>query len=225
MWEKVRHKAWYIYAYLVARRFHAAYYATPTTWEHTNYFGHRIYQYPGDMWLYQEIIVREQPAYIIQTGVAQGGSLLYFAHMLDLLGAAPEALVVGIDIHLSAQARQMTHPRIRLIAGDSIDPLTVEQVAAFLPPGEGMVSLDSAHTYEHVLREIELYQQFVRVGSYLVVEDTNLNGHPVWKAYGAGPYEAVQRFLSTNEQFIRDDEIWRRNLFSFHQYGWLRRVR
>ncbi len=212
------------YERLIARRFHRAYYATASNWTNT-YFGYRILQFPGDMWLYQQLIVRDRPAFMIQTGVASGGSLLYFAHLFDLIQASETAVVVGVDIQLSDTARQLNHPRIRLVEGDSTDTRTVQQVAAYLPSVAGMVSLDSAHSCTHVLREIECYQHFVATGCYMVVEDTNLNGHPVWQNYGAGPFEAVEQFLRTNKDFVRDNEIWRRNLFSFHQYGWLRRVR
>lgn len=205
-------------------RFHRAYYGMPATWKDMWYFGHRVFQYPGDLWLYQQIIYHTRPAYIIQTGVAGGGSLLYFAHMLDLLGADKTAVVVGIDVSLSPSARQLQHSRIHLIEGNSTDAQTVQRVAALLPPGQGLVSLDSDHSCAHVRQELDLYQQFVGPGGYLVVEDTNLNGHPVWSTYGAGPYEAVEAFLRGNRQFVRDDALWQRNLFSFHQYGWLKRL-
>lgn len=217
-------RIWQIYARILVNRFHRVYYATTANWSHNTYCGYRVLQFPGDLWLYQELIYRERPAFIIQTGVAYGGSLLFFAHMLDRIQADATTIVVGIDIQLSETAQQLNHPRIHLIEGNSTDPHVVRQVESLLPAPMGMVSLDSDHSCTHVLREIECYRHLVRVGCYLVVEDTNLNGHPVWENHGAGPYEAVEQFLCLNQDFIRDDNIWRRNLFSFHQYGWLKRV-
>jgi cephalosporin hydroxylase len=121
-------------------------------------------------------------------------------------------------------ARSLSHPRIRLVEGNSIDVELVERVKKSLPPGGGLVVLDSDHTKEHVLAELNAHKDLVSPGSYIVVEDTNINGHPVFPLFGPGPYEAVSDFLKENPNFIRDDDVWRRNRFSFHQGGWLRRI-
>jgi cephalosporin hydroxylase len=202
--------------------FHELYYAS-LGWDRYTYLGYQIKQCPLDLQLYQELVARLRPGFIVQTGVAGGGSMLFFATLLDAIGADSAAVVVGIDIELSAEARTLKHSRIRLIEGSSTDPHTVQAVEAVLPRGGGMVSLDSDHTAAHVLDELRVYQRLVGIGSYLVVEDANLNGHPVYPAFGPGPREAARTFLQEETRFATDDEIWRRNLFSFHQ--WLRRER
>jgi cephalosporin hydroxylase len=187
--------------------------------------GHPIEQLPLDMWLYQELIYRERPPFILQTGIRFGGSLLYFAHLLDLMGADPGAIVIGVDIELTDKAREIEHPRIRMIQGSSTDPDVLRQIEELLPAPTGFVSLDSDHRRDHVLRELELYHRFVGVGNHLVVEDTNINGHPVFSSHGPGPFEATSAFLRKNKNFIRHDAVWRRNLYSHHQYGWLLRIK
>ena len=207
------------------KRFHRLWYNSKHTWRANTYLGHGVRQWPLDLWLYQETIFRTKPDFIIQTGVANGGGLLYFANILDAMGADPSAIVVGIDHNdIRLTLKEPYHPRIRIVIGSSVEQDTIDRVKALLPEGKlGMVSLDSDHRCPHVLREMELYSPFVALGGYMVVEDTNINGNPVKPQYGPGPAEAVEQFMKTNKSFVSDD-IWKRNLISFHHGGWLRRA-
>lgn len=202
--------------------FHGLYYREPESHTGNRFLGRRVTQLPSDLWLYQELVHDEKPAFVLQTGVAHGGSLLWFAHLLDVNEASPEAVVVGIDIVLSDEAKTLNHPRIRLVEGSSTDPETVAEARALLPADHGLVSLDSDHSAGHVFDELRIYSEFVAPGRHLVVEDTNVNGHPVYPSHGPGPMEAVDRFLAENPSFRHDEALWRRQLLSFH--SWLVRT-
>ncbi len=202
-------------------------YAYNFTW-----MGRPIIQFPQDMVAMQEIIWSIRPRRIVETGVAHGGSLIYYASLLELLGG--DGLVVGVDIDIRPHNRVEieNHPmsrRIRLVQGSSVEADTAEQVRA-LVDGQGpvLVVLDSNHTHSHVLRELQLYSPLVRRGSYLVVFDTLVEDMPddlivnrPWKK-GDNPKTAVREFLKTNSRFAVDKDLESKLLITVAPGGYLR---
>jgi len=173
---------------------------------------------PLDLWIYQEIIAEAQPDLIIETGTYMGGSALFMAHMLDIIGKGE---VVTIDV--SDDLPMPTHPRIEYVKGSSTDVNLINSMLAGRPDETRLVVLDSDHSKNHVLEELKLLAPYVSLGSYIIVEDTNINGHPTYPTFGEGPYEAVEEFLKINSNFIVD-ESREKFLMTFNPRGFLKRT-
>jgi cephalosporin hydroxylase len=184
----------------------------------TIWLGVRTDKCPLDLWIYQELLHELRPDLIVETGTAFGGSALYLASICDLLG---HGRVLTIDVQ--EQEGRPRHDRIEYFTGSSVAPGTIEHVhAAASGAPNVLVVLDSDHRREHVLEELRLYGPFVQPGGYLVVEDTILNGHPVSPDFGPGPLEAVEAFLSEQQEFESDRS--REKLYlTFNPRGFLRR--
>jgi cephalosporin hydroxylase len=186
--------------------------------QQTYWLGVPILKSPLDCWVYQEIIHEQRPDLIIETGTDQGGSALFLASMCDVVG---NGRVLSIDVRSAANVR---HPRLTLLVGDSTSATVLESVrAARRGTARCMVILDSDHHADHVGRELRAYGDFVSVGSYMVVEDTNVNGHPVAPEHGPGPFEAVHAFLAENGDF-EIDASREKFLLTFFPDGYLKRV-
>lgn len=203
----------------VSRQFHRIYYhwAGPQTWEVNQFLGVKVLKCPFDLWIYQEILFDTKPELIIECGTFNGGSTLYFATMLDILG---QGEIVSIDI--SPQDGLPTHPRARFIKDSSVAPDIVAEMTALAQGKRTMVILDSDHSCDHVLKELRAYAGLVTPGCYLVVEDGNINGHPVFRKHGPGPTEAMEIFFRENNDYEVDTSR-ERHLVSFNPGGYLRR--
>jgi cephalosporin hydroxylase len=200
-------------------QFHTLYYdRREQTWGNTFWLGHQVLKCPLDLWTYQEILHDVQPDLIIETGTYRGGSALFLASVSDLLRRGE---VVTIDS--ARQEGRPRHPRITYLTGSSTSFKILRQVRRRAKGKSAvLVILDSGHGKDHVLAELNAYAPFVTPGSYLVVEDTNLNGHPVLGHHGPGPAEAVAEFLEGNDAFVRD-ESREKFLLTFNPGGFLKK--
>ena len=202
-----------------AREFHRVYFDLCTdTWCNTKWLGVPVQKCPLDMWVYQEIMAEIRPDLVVETGTADGGSALFLASVCDSLGAGR---ILTVDIKKSPLRPE--HERIEYLVGSSVQD---EVVARAREAASGakcvMVILDSDHRKPHVLEELRLYGPLVTSGSYMIVEDTNLNGHPVHPGHGPGPMEAVETFLADRADFERDPSR-EKFMLTFNPKGYLRR--
>jgi cephalosporin hydroxylase len=199
-----------------------------------SWMGRPIIQYPQDMIAMQELVWEIKPDLIIETGIAHGGSLIYYASLLELIGHGE---VVGIDIDIRAHNRKEIEShslfkRIRMIEGSSTSEDVVDQIREMSAGKKGiMVCLDSNHTHDHVLKELNLYAPFVSLGSYLIAFDTIVEDLPAqliqdrpWSK-GNNPKTAVWEFLKNNDHFEVDTQIDDKLLISVAPQGYLKRVK
>lgn len=178
---------------------------------HFSWMGRPIIQYPQDIIALQELIWEVKPELVIETGIAHGGSLVFYASMLELLGGEGRVIGIDTDIREHNRIKIENHPmkkRITLLEGSSTDQTILEQVkhsAANKKPV--FVVLDSNHSHDHVSKELEIYSPLVTVGSYLVVLDTLIEDMPddfyPERPWGKGnsPKTAVEQFLKTCDRF------------------------
>lgn len=200
---------------------------------HFRWLGRPIIQCPQDIVALQEIIWSVRPEIIVETGVARGGSSVFFASLLHLLGGEGKVVAVDIDIRPHNRRAIESHPmsdRIVLIEGSSVEDLTVARIFDQCRGKRAVVVLDSNHTHDHVLQELNLYSPLVRVGSYMVVFDTIVEDFPPgyyadrpWDR-GNNPKTAVTEFLRTNRRFEVDHRISAKLLVSLAPGGYLRCV-
>jgi cephalosporin hydroxylase len=171
--------------------------------------------------IYQELLSRVRPDWIVETATGAGGKALFLASICELLG---HGQVLGIDQGAVPADRLPAHPRIRYLAGNPSDPATVDAVRdAVGTPARGLVIISLA-SRELVVAMFGSYAPLVPVGGYVVVEDTIYNGHPVWPGMGPGPAEGVRDILRSRDDFVADPAPDRYGV-TFNRGGFLRRVR
>ena len=205
-----------------------------------NFFWHGfpILQVPQDLQALQEIIWEYKPDVVIESGVALGGTSIFFASMLTLLeacGKIKNGKVIGIEVNIFPENKKaiFEHPlsnKITLIEGSSTDMKTIEEVYKLAKDKRVLLHLDSNHIHDHVLSELMIYSPLIEVGGYIIVNDTGVEDLPKgscpdrpWDK-GNNPKTAVWEFLKENDKFIIDD-IDSKLLFTGHLSGYLKRIK
>lgn len=207
----------------IVNSFHRLYYNSyhfGKVWSDMRWLGKRVRKCPLDCWVYQEILFDVRPDVVIECGTSQGGSALFLASICDLLN---NGRVITIDV--LEQPDLPKHSRIKYLLGSSVDPNIVNTVKEHINPGERvLVVLDSLHTCQHVLQEMNMYGPMVTKGSYMIVEDSNRNGHPIEPETGPGPMEAIYEFFKNNKEF-EIDKSREKFILTWNPNGYLKKIR
>lgn len=213
------------------------FYAQSSPYKYTynfSWLGRPIIQFPQDIIAVQEIIWSIKPDLIIETGIAHGGSAILYASLLELIGGTGQVVSIDIDIREHNRQEILKHSlskRITMIEGSSTDPKIIEEVYKIAQGKDKViVILDSDHTREHVLKELQLYSSLVKKDCYIVVFDTLIEDMPPeWFAANNNrwskednPKMAVFDFLSENNRFIVDEEIEQKLLITVAPSGYLK---
>ena len=169
---------------------------TPNTW-----MGRRIQKNPLDLFIYAEIAHQVKPEIVIETGSFYGGSAIFWADIMKLIHGNDYGRVISIDVNRPEE----TDRNVVWLTGSSLDLNILNQVHLHTKNHKSvLVNLDSLHDMNHVYNEMNAYHSFVTPGSYMIVEDGIINGHPTHPEYGPGPYEACELFLSKHSEFEAD---------------------
>ncbi len=186
----------------------------------------KIEKLPLDLWMVQQLVYEQRPEFIVETGTWHGGSALYFANALNSVGLK-RSRVLTVDVQ-NLTANAATNPLwkeyVTFLHGSSTDPAIVSKIADLTRGRRTLVMLDSDHSKQHVLNELHAYAPMVPRGSYLIVEDTHLDGVPSNPEFGPGPAAAVQEFLAEPlGQGFQADRAREAYIMTFNPGGWLRR--
>jgi cephalosporin hydroxylase len=192
----------------------AVYASTQGVW-----LGHQMQKCPLDLMSQHDIIWQNRPDCLVETGTWKGASALFYATLMEGMN---HGFVITVD-H-SDWVGKPNHPRINYITGKSTNPEVMELIHRVTDHCmKVMVVLDSDHTKAHVLQEMDLYAPLVTMGQYMIVEDTNIHGHPIRADCPEGPYEAVQEWLTRHDDFVIDSEI--EPIVSHCPKGYLQRIK
>jgi cephalosporin hydroxylase len=210
----------------IINRFHKMFYAQKDrTWLANRWLGVQTSQNPNDVWITQEILFEQKPDFMVEAGTKYAGSALIWAMVLKEVN--PNARVITIDIEdkiTTARKFSLFREKIDFLLGSSTDRTIVEEVKRRVAGKRVVVLLDSDHSRNHVLAEMRAYAPIVNVGSYMIVQDGILSGHPVEDQMDGGPGEAIDQFLEGNKDF-KIDRARERLMFTYCPRGYLKRIR
>lgn len=205
----------------ITDQFHIMYYDAflfGKTWGESHFMGTHIKKFPFDTWIYQEMLYELKPDLIIECGTYKGGNALYLASLLDFM---QKGEIVTIDI--IDYPDKPKHSRITYLTGSTLAPEILQTVAERAKGKQSvLVILDDDHSCDHVFNEMQVYKDFVTQGNYMIVEDSNVNGHPVFPEHGPGPYEAIEKFMRINNEF-EIDKARERYYMTANPNGYLRK--
>ncbi len=210
----------------IVDNFHKLWHKSQNTWWENRWLGIRTLQNPMDIWITQEIIFDTKPDIIVETGTFHGGSAMVWATILQQVNPNGRVITVDIEDHTEEVKKlPLWKEKVDFLLGSSVAPELVGAVKKRVEGKKLLVILDSAHHKDHVLKELLAYSPFVQVGGYIIVQDTDLSGHPVeQKTFsGPGPMEAIEEFLAFDKHF-EPDQSRERLLFTFCPRGFLKRV-
>ena len=184
------------------------------------WLGNPIWQNVADLWVTQEVISALRPSLIIETGTNRGGSSLFYAHLMDLLG---HGSVITMDVD---KMHEISHPRVTCLIGDSTAEAMVSRVreAAEKVTGHVLVILDSDHSTVHVRKELAAYHSMVTQGSYLLVQDGITDTLPAAAVWRPGPLPAIEEFLAETPSFAIDQALCHKFPISHHPKCWLKKL-
>jgi cephalosporin hydroxylase len=195
-------------------------------WQHMFFQNVQIEKNPLDLWMMQQIIYEQRPDLIVETGTWRGGSALYWAYTLNGMGLE-NSRVATVDIQdltRTAAANPLWKKYVSFFLGSSTDAAIVSRIAELARGKKVLVTLDSDHTMGHVINELHAYAPMVSRGSYLVVEDTHMDGVPTAPDFGPGPMAAVRRFLEEDAGKAFTQDLTREAyIMTFNPGGWLLR--
>lgn len=197
--------------------YHEWYY--PRQFNRNTYRGATLYKWIGDLWNYQEILSTLRPSLVVEFGCLYGGSGLFFSDLLRNLGSGK---LLGVDITDNVNPLLKSQDNVELLFISSLDPRVSQRIQELRDERPLFAILDSDHTKDHVLKEMLVLRPLLRKGDYLVVEDGNINGHPVLPAWGPGPWEAIEEYekMYPND-YTHDREREHKFGFTFAPNGYL----